>query len=58
MIFQEPANSLNPVFTIGDQIIESIKLRLRREKDTSTFSSSMINEQVYESLKLVKIAGS
>ncbi len=26
MIFQEPMTSLNPVFTIGDQIIESIKL--------------------------------
>lgn len=26
MIFQEPMTSLNPVFTIGDQIIEAIKL--------------------------------
>lgn len=26
MIFQEPATSLNPVFTIGDQIAEAIKL--------------------------------
>ncbi len=26
MIFQEPMTSLNPVFTIGDQIIETIKL--------------------------------
>src|SRR3954466_7650711 len=26
MIFQEPMTSLNPVFTIGDQIIEAIEL--------------------------------
>jgi oligopeptide/dipeptide ABC transporter ATP-binding protein len=26
MIFQEPMNSLNPVYTIGNQIVESIKL--------------------------------
>src|SRR5256885_4899178 len=26
MIFQEPMTSLNPVFTIGDQIIEAIQL--------------------------------
>jgi oligopeptide/dipeptide ABC transporter ATP-binding protein len=38
MIFQEPMTSLNPVFTVGDQIIESIRLhqglgkRAAREK--------------------------
>ena len=26
MIFQEPMTSLNPVFTVGDQIIEAIML--------------------------------
>ena len=31
MIFQEPAASLNPVFTIGDQIIETIVLHRRQE---------------------------
>lgn len=29
MIFQEPMTALNPVFTIGDQIIESLRLHLR-----------------------------
>lgn len=29
MIFQEPATSLNPVFTIGDQIAEAIRLHRR-----------------------------
>ncbi|MDY0380240.1 MAG: ATP-binding cassette domain-containing protein, partial [Defluviitoga tunisiensis] len=28
MIFQEPMTALNPVFTIGDQIIESLELHL------------------------------
>jgi len=31
MIFQEPMTSLNPVFTVGDQIIEAVMLH--REKD-------------------------
>ena len=26
MIFQEPMTSLNPVFTVGDQIMESLRL--------------------------------
>lgn len=29
MIFQEPMNSLNPVFTVGDQICEAISTHLR-----------------------------
>ncbi|MFQ6121493.1 MAG: ABC transporter ATP-binding protein [Dehalococcoidales bacterium] len=29
MIFQDPQSSLNPVFTVGDQIAEQIKLHLR-----------------------------
>jgi peptide/nickel transport system ATP-binding protein/oligopeptide transport system ATP-binding protein len=29
MIFQEPMSSLNPVFTVGDQIIEAIRLHQR-----------------------------
>jgi peptide/nickel transport system ATP-binding protein len=32
MIFQEPMTSLNPVFTVGEQIAESIKLRLQRDQ--------------------------
>jgi oligopeptide/dipeptide ABC transporter ATP-binding protein len=30
MIFQEPMTSLNPVYTVGNQIIESIQLHLRK----------------------------
>ena len=56
MIFQEPASSLNPVFTIGDQIAESIRLRFQRSGNTHLPSSSAINDQVHEALRLVKIA--
>ena len=32
MIFQEPMNSFNPVFTIGDQIVEVIVLHQKKDK--------------------------
>lgn len=32
MIFQEPMSSLNPVYTVGDQIIESIVLHQKKSK--------------------------
>ena len=49
MVFQEPMTSLNPVFTIGNQIAEAIRLHQglgRRET----------REKVIEMLRLVKIA--
>ncbi|NIQ01133.1 MAG: ATP-binding cassette domain-containing protein, partial [Nitrospinaceae bacterium] len=33
MVFQEPMTSLNPIFTIGDQIAESIILHQKKSKD-------------------------
>ncbi|MHA1517286.1 MAG: ABC transporter ATP-binding protein [Alphaproteobacteria bacterium] len=33
MVFQEPMTSLNPVFTVGDQIIEAIRLHQKRGFD-------------------------
>jgi oligopeptide/dipeptide ABC transporter ATP-binding protein len=36
MIFQEPMTSLNPVFRIGDQIIESLRLHRGHGKEKST----------------------
>ncbi|MFN7729216.1 MAG: dipeptide ABC transporter ATP-binding protein [Bdellovibrio sp.] len=49
MIFQEPMTSLNPVFTCGDQIEESI--RLHRPQ----FSREQIKQQAIEILKKVGI---
>ena len=46
-IFQEPSTSLNPVFTVGYQIAEAVKLHFPEEKDVRT--------KVVESLKQVGI---
>jgi oligopeptide/dipeptide ABC transporter ATP-binding protein len=48
MIFQEPLTSLNPVFTIGDQIAEQVELHLKVKKKEAW-------ERAIESLKLVGI---
>ncbi len=48
MIFQEPMSSLNPVFTIGDQIVEGL---LRHRKITR----AQAVEQALEALRKVRI---
>ncbi len=48
MIFQEPMTSLNPVFTIGNQLIESIRLHMKMNAKTA-------REYAIEMLKKVKI---
>ncbi|MCB8823046.1 ABC transporter ATP-binding protein [Microvirga rosea] len=48
MIFQEPMTSLNPVFTVGDQIVEGI---LRHRK----VSKSEARERALEMLRRVRI---
>jgi oligopeptide/dipeptide ABC transporter ATP-binding protein len=48
MIFQEPLTSLNPVFTIGDQIAEQVQLHLKVSKKAAW-------ERAVESLSLVGI---
>lgn len=49
MIFQEPMTSLNPVFTIGNQIREAIALHQR------SLSKKEVQEQAIEMLRLVGI---
>ncbi len=48
MIFQEPMTSLNPVFTIGDQIGESIRLHQKTGRKET-------RERAIEMLRLVEI---
>src|SRR3954447_8773900 len=48
MIFQEPLTSLNPVFTVGDQIAEQVKLHMKvKDKEA--------NDRAVEMLRLVGI---
>jgi len=49
MVFQEPMTSLNPVFTVGNQIIEAIRLHQGLGKQEA-------REKAIEMLRLVKIA--
>lgn len=49
MIFQEPMTSLNPVLTIGDQLIESTQLHFNMDKKTAL-------DKAAELLELVGIA--
>ncbi|HWK90564.1 MAG TPA: ABC transporter ATP-binding protein [Longimicrobium sp.] len=48
MIFQEPMTSLNPVFTVGDQIMESLRLH-------QGLSKKAARERAIEMLELVGI---
>ena len=46
MIFQDPQSSLNPVFTVGDQIAEQIKLHLRLKHKPAIERTLHLMEQV------------
>jgi len=49
MIFQDPMSSLNPVYTIGDQIIENIRIHTKVDKSTA-------KKKAIELLNSVKIS--
>lgn len=49
MIFQEPMTSLNPVFTVGNQVEESIRLHKKE------LNKQQVKERAIEMLKLVGI---
>jgi peptide/nickel transport system ATP-binding protein len=46
MIFQEPSTSLNPVFKVGDQILEAIQLHQRVNKKTAMGKATGMLEKV------------
>ncbi|MEH7226314.1 ABC transporter ATP-binding protein [Bacillus sp. JJ1566] len=46
MIFQEPMTSLNPLFTIGDQLIEGIKIHMKWDKKKSCARAIEIMKRV------------
>ena len=46
MIFQEPMTSLNPVFTVGDQIVESIREHERMSRRTARGRAVELLEKV------------
>ena len=46
MIFQEPMTSLNPVFTVGDQIGESIRLHQGKDRSAASAEALRMLEQV------------
>jgi peptide/nickel transport system ATP-binding protein len=48
MILQDPMSSLNPVYTIGDQIAESVKLH-------QDLPDNMVEPEVISSLRLLRI---
>jgi len=50
MIFQEPMTSLNPVYTVGSQIVEAIRLH-------RSVSRSAAHDRAVQMLKLVGIPG-
>jgi oligopeptide/dipeptide ABC transporter ATP-binding protein len=49
MIFQEPMTSLNPVFTVGEQISEAVRLHQKVDRKEA-------HERAIEMMRLVKIA--
>lgn len=46
MIFQDPLTSLNPVFTIGSQITESIRIHMGLSKEEARKRAEMLLEKV------------
>jgi peptide/nickel transport system ATP-binding protein len=53
MIFQEPMSSLNPVFKVGDQLAEAIRIRRARKDGKSARGD--VKDEVLEYLGQVKI---
>ena len=48
MIFQEPMTSLNPVFTVGDQIAEAVLLHRRVSREAAPAAASHPRQQQHQ----------
>jgi len=53
MIFQEPLTSLNPLFTVGNQLKESLNMSIERRKETESKSSRDVDDEATDWLKRV-----
>jgi len=53
MIFQEPLTSLNPLFTVGNQLKESLNMSIERRKETESNSSRDVDDEATDWLKRV-----
>ena len=56
MIFQEPLTSLNPLFTIGDQLSETIRIKLQRSGNGVGRNERKVRARVVDWLKRVDLA--
>jgi len=56
MIFQEPLTSLNPLFTIGDQLSETIRIKMQRQNEHDGRDEKKVRAEVVEWLKRVDLA--
>ena len=56
MIFQEPLTSLNPLFTIGNQLSETIRIKLQRSGDDVGRNEGKVRTGVVDWLRRVDLA--
>jgi len=56
MIFQEPLTSLDPLFTIGDQLSETIRIKLQRTGENVRWNAGKVRAEVVNWMKRVDLA--
>ncbi len=48
MVFQDPSTTLNPVYTVGEQIAEAIRIRENPADSRSSRSSPLVSAPGFE----------